>query len=247
MERLWRWIESIGEDPTDGIETRSRKRVLVVVSVVVAFLAIFWGAVYFALGEPGAALIPWTYTVACPLGSSSGCANRSPKPQTSGCRAPHRAPSRSRTRIQPQVGPLTSGFDGMHRTSRCFPTPKTQETPTVTSPRCPVHPGHEPVLLARLLVDQQLAGGATTSHRRRHRRLASPRGARGTPRQLRDARRRRRGDTGDAHTTRAMISSARSRQPNHEGNMRLFLVGPLTECAPDRERPREDSNLRHQV
>ena len=62
--RLWRWIERIGEDPSDTIDVRSRKRVLVVVSVVIAFLAIFWGAIYLALGEPMAAIIPWTYTAA---------------------------------------------------------------------------------------------------------------------------------------------------------------------------------------
>lgn len=57
-----RRVERIGEDPSDSIELRSQKRVLVVVSVVVAFLAVFWGVVYWVLGEPLAAAIPWTYT-----------------------------------------------------------------------------------------------------------------------------------------------------------------------------------------
>jgi len=55
-------IERIGEDPDDPLELRSQKRVLVVVSVVVAILAIGWGSVYLAFGEPLAAAIPWTYT-----------------------------------------------------------------------------------------------------------------------------------------------------------------------------------------
>jgi guanylate cyclase len=62
--KLWRWVERIGEDPADSIELRTRKRVLVVTSMTVALLAIAWGAVYLALGEPVAAIIPWTYTTA---------------------------------------------------------------------------------------------------------------------------------------------------------------------------------------
>lgn len=55
-------IEGIGEDPSDSIELRSQKQVLVLVSVLVAFLSIMWGAVYWMLGEHLAATIPWTYT-----------------------------------------------------------------------------------------------------------------------------------------------------------------------------------------
>lgn len=62
--RLLRGIERIGEDPSDSIEVRAQKRLLVVVSIVVAIMAIGWGAVYFASEEPLAASIPWTYTVA---------------------------------------------------------------------------------------------------------------------------------------------------------------------------------------
>lgn len=55
-------IEGIGEDPSDSIELRSQKQVLVLVSALVAVLSIMWGAVYWMLGEPLAATIPWTYT-----------------------------------------------------------------------------------------------------------------------------------------------------------------------------------------
>ena len=65
---MWaRWfnrLERIGEDPSDSIELRAQKRVLVVVSFVVAVLALGWGAVYLAFDEPLAAAIPWTYTAA---------------------------------------------------------------------------------------------------------------------------------------------------------------------------------------
>jgi adenylate cyclase len=65
---VWaRWfnrLERIGEDPSDSIELRAHKRVLVVVSFVVALLALGWGAVYLAFDEPLAAAIPWTYTAA---------------------------------------------------------------------------------------------------------------------------------------------------------------------------------------
>jgi len=65
---VWaRWfnrLERIGEDPSDPIELRAQKRVLVAVSFVVAVIALGWGAVYLAFDEPLAALIPWTYTAA---------------------------------------------------------------------------------------------------------------------------------------------------------------------------------------
>jgi len=59
---LIRRIEQIGENPADPSELRSQKRVLVLVSVLVAVLAIFWGVVYWVLGEHLAAAIPWLYT-----------------------------------------------------------------------------------------------------------------------------------------------------------------------------------------
>jgi len=62
--RLLRRIERIGEDPSDSIELRAQKRVLVAISVVVAILAAAWGAVYLAFDEPLAAAIPWTYMLA---------------------------------------------------------------------------------------------------------------------------------------------------------------------------------------
>lgn len=60
---VFRFLESIGGRPEDSPELRTQKRVLVVVSAVVAFLAIFWSALYLAYGERVAALIPFIYSV----------------------------------------------------------------------------------------------------------------------------------------------------------------------------------------
>ncbi len=57
-----RRLETIGADPSDSVEVRSQKRVLVVTSIIVAILALGWGVVYLLLDEPVAALIPWAYT-----------------------------------------------------------------------------------------------------------------------------------------------------------------------------------------
>jgi adenylate cyclase len=65
--RLVGRVESVGADPNDSVEVRSQKRVLVLVSVIVAVLALGWGATYFAYDEPLAAFIPWTYSVAVGL------------------------------------------------------------------------------------------------------------------------------------------------------------------------------------
>lgn len=61
-ERWLRRLERIGEDPTDSVELQAQKKVLVVVSSMVAVLAIGWGAVYLAYGAMLAAVIPWVYT-----------------------------------------------------------------------------------------------------------------------------------------------------------------------------------------
>ena len=61
-ERWLRRLEQIGEDPTDSVELRAQKKVLTLVSCLVAVLAIGWGAVYLTFGEVVAAIIPWIYT-----------------------------------------------------------------------------------------------------------------------------------------------------------------------------------------
>lgn len=61
-ERWLRRLERIGEDPTDSVELRAQKNVLVLVSCVVAVLAAGWGVVYFIFDEFLAAIIPWVYT-----------------------------------------------------------------------------------------------------------------------------------------------------------------------------------------
>lgn len=61
---MMRRLESIGDDPSDSIEIRAQKRVLVMTSAMVAVLALGWGLVYFLYDETVAALIPWTYSAA---------------------------------------------------------------------------------------------------------------------------------------------------------------------------------------
>lgn len=60
---LVRLVENVADDPGDTLELRLQKRVLVVVSVVVGFIGVLWGALYLAFDEPLAAAIPWTYAV----------------------------------------------------------------------------------------------------------------------------------------------------------------------------------------
>jgi adenylate cyclase len=60
---LFQWLQRFGERPDDSVEVRTQKRTLVVISTVVAILAVGWGFIYLILGEPLAALIPWTYSV----------------------------------------------------------------------------------------------------------------------------------------------------------------------------------------
>jgi adenylate cyclase len=57
-----RRLAGIGSNPSDPAELQTQKRVLVSVSLIVATLALGWGAVYLVLNEPLAAAIPWTYS-----------------------------------------------------------------------------------------------------------------------------------------------------------------------------------------
>jgi len=56
----------IGADPSDSGHVRERKELLVGISLMVLPAGVLWGALYWAFGEPLAALCPWTYT-ACSI------------------------------------------------------------------------------------------------------------------------------------------------------------------------------------
>lgn len=59
--RLRALIARIADAPTDTVELRLQKRVLVTVSVIVGSAGILWGLFYFFFGETLAATIPWIY------------------------------------------------------------------------------------------------------------------------------------------------------------------------------------------
>lgn len=54
-------IARIGADPEDSEDVRLEKTLLVLSSLMMAFMGMAWGAVYAALGEPQAAAIPLAY------------------------------------------------------------------------------------------------------------------------------------------------------------------------------------------
>ncbi len=56
-------VSGIGADPDDSAELRARKALLVLVALMVLPAALVWGALYWAAGERGAALLPWAYLV----------------------------------------------------------------------------------------------------------------------------------------------------------------------------------------
>lgn len=57
-------VERVGADPSDHPELRLKKAVLVSSTVDIALAGIIWGTIYFLLGEPVAASIPWGYSLA---------------------------------------------------------------------------------------------------------------------------------------------------------------------------------------
>jgi diguanylate cyclase (GGDEF)-like protein len=57
-----RWV-TLGVSPSDSDDLRLKKAVLTLVSSGIAFLAIFWGALYIYSGYPTAGAIPLIYTV----------------------------------------------------------------------------------------------------------------------------------------------------------------------------------------
>jgi adenylate cyclase len=54
---------SIGADPRDTTDERFRKRLLVGVALIILPVAVLWGCLYWAVGEPWVALTPWVYAV----------------------------------------------------------------------------------------------------------------------------------------------------------------------------------------
>lgn len=65
FSRMLERLSSIGTDSADPTDVTLQKSLLVASTVMMGTLAIFWGALYYALGEPLAASIPWIYTLAC--------------------------------------------------------------------------------------------------------------------------------------------------------------------------------------
>jgi guanylate cyclase len=54
---------SIGADPTDTADARSRRRLLVGVSLIILPVAFVWGCLYWLVGEREVALTPWAYVI----------------------------------------------------------------------------------------------------------------------------------------------------------------------------------------
>ena len=54
---------AIGAAPDDDEDARLRKFLLVVATLAITPLAVLWGAIYWVVGVPAAALIPWLYVV----------------------------------------------------------------------------------------------------------------------------------------------------------------------------------------
>ena len=59
---LGRWL-TIGSDAGDDEDTRLRKFLLLVAALTITPLAVVWGAIYWIVGLPAAAAIPWLYVV----------------------------------------------------------------------------------------------------------------------------------------------------------------------------------------
>ena len=58
----------IGVDETDGTESRHRKGLLVSFTLLTLPAAVLWGAIYWFVGERGAALVPWAYALVASIG-----------------------------------------------------------------------------------------------------------------------------------------------------------------------------------
>jgi class 3 adenylate cyclase len=63
MRRLLPRLLAIGADPADGPELRLRKALVLTAVLLVSPAAVVWGAIYWVVGAPVSALVPWTFTV----------------------------------------------------------------------------------------------------------------------------------------------------------------------------------------
>ncbi|MGA7098502.1 MAG: adenylate/guanylate cyclase domain-containing protein [Acidimicrobiia bacterium] len=62
MTRLLGWLDAIGADPDDDMETRQRKALLVHLAVLIWPISLVWGVLYLALGAP-AGVVAFAYFV----------------------------------------------------------------------------------------------------------------------------------------------------------------------------------------
>lgn len=63
MNRLFAALLRIGAAPRDDEEMRLRKALVLLVALMVVPLGVLWGALYWVVGQPTAASIPWLYAV----------------------------------------------------------------------------------------------------------------------------------------------------------------------------------------
>jgi class 3 adenylate cyclase len=63
MDRSLELFATIGATPTETEDERLRRELLIGLALLISVLAIFWGIVYIAFGEPLGGAIPLTYTV----------------------------------------------------------------------------------------------------------------------------------------------------------------------------------------
>jgi len=77
LRRLADRAVSVGFDARDSLDVRERKRLLVGVALMVLPAGLIWGALYWGLGERGAALLPWAYTLASIIALVTFAQNRS--------------------------------------------------------------------------------------------------------------------------------------------------------------------------
>ena len=63
MDRAFALLATIGATSGETEDERMRRGLLVGVALLISVLAIFWGLVYIAFGEPLGGAIPLTYTI----------------------------------------------------------------------------------------------------------------------------------------------------------------------------------------
>jgi diguanylate cyclase (GGDEF)-like protein len=66
FKSAYEWFSSIAEKatlPADSDVEKTKKGVLTIIAVIIAFLAIFWGSAYMLLGKPYSGAIPLSYAI----------------------------------------------------------------------------------------------------------------------------------------------------------------------------------------